>query len=38
MSAVVGLRLDPLDVLFFRDARPFTPASRSWGFAGDSRK
>lgn len=28
MSITVGLRLEPLDVLFFRDGRPFTPASR----------
>ena len=27
-GATVGLRIDPLDVLFFRDGRPFTPASR----------
>src|SRR5208337_3850137 len=24
----IGLRLDPLDVLFFRDGRPFAPATR----------
>jgi len=27
-TRTVALRLDPLDVLFFRDGRPFTPASR----------
>jgi len=28
MSTTVGLELEPLDVLFFRDGRPFTPGSR----------
>ncbi len=27
----VGLRIDPLDVLFFRDGRPFDAASRAYG-------
>ncbi|MCY2990764.1 MAG: type III-B CRISPR module-associated protein Cmr3 [Planctomycetota bacterium] len=28
MTTTLGLQLEPLDVLFFRDGRPFTPASR----------
>ena len=29
--ARVGLCIDPLDVLFFRDGRPFDAASRAYG-------
>ena len=29
MATTIGLRLEPLDVLFFRDGRPFTGAERS---------
>jgi len=29
MPAIIGLRLEPLDVLFFRDGRPFTGSERS---------
>lgn len=28
VSTIVGLILDPLDVLFFRDGRPFTASER----------
>lgn len=31
MSKRLGLRLDPLDTLFFRDGRPFSPATRAEG-------